>query len=798
MTDKVSAILGPTNTGKTYYAVQKMLTFEDGVIGFPLRLLARENFDLIGKQIGSEKVALITGEEKIIPKNAKYFFCTVESMPENKKFDFLAIDEIQLAENSERGHIFTDKILNSRGKYQTLFLGSSSMENLLKKIFPSIQIIKRPRLSKLNYYGYKNLTRLPPRSAVIAFSQIDVYSIAEKIKKFKGGVSVVTGALSPEARNSQVDLFERGEVDYLVATDAIGLGLNLDIKYIFFSSLIKFDGKKRRKLSYDEVSQIAGRAGRNLKDGFFGTTQNLKVLSEDLIKFIEGYEHSGIERIFWRNSELNFSSKRNLFKSLEKRPISSLFIYKKDASDLNYLKLLLEEKNILKKVKNSNDLKLIWEVCGIPDYNKTTDEFHSKFLAVIADFLLRDDFLIPNSWIDLQVKQIKNFPEKISIINMKIAQIRTWSYISFKKNWIKDEKIYQKKIKKIENLLSHKLHQNLINRFVDKTINDHKDLNLNSSIELISITKNNQLFSNRRIIGHLKGFKFIFLEEKLIRKNKSFAYKNIRKSILKISKKVTDQFLNSTLDQLDFNVDGKIFWKKEQIGFFSKGTSILYPKINILSDSFFSLSDNTLIKKKVGKYFSIFFKKKLKVIFAMQEESENKFYSASYRALCFALYENFGHCLKSDYAQYYKALNEKELSFFKNKNLVSGNKFFYLRGENRDLFMIKQMLTNIFYCLKIKEKIYKNLIILNKKMVDKKVFENKKNNKLGYYKISVLQKSYLIYYSFYERLIDSIYFSKKKKISFTEKIIKDSENNIDFIKNCFENPKILFIEQISL
>ena len=326
---RISATLGPTNTGKTFSAIKKLLHYNSGVIGFPLRLLARENYELVKKQVGQEKVALVTGEEKVIPKDAKYFFCTVESIPD-QRFEFLAIDEIQLCADFERGHLFTEKLLNRNGIKETMFLGSLSMEKILLKIFPSITINRKPRLSKLSYCGYKNLSRLPNRSAVIAFSIIDVYEIANRIKQSHGGVSVVMGALSPDVRNAQVKLFEDGKVNHIVATDAIGLGLNLNIKNIFFSSLIKFDGIRERKISNDEISQIAGRAGRYIHDGFFGTTGNLKFLSDELVNFVENYEYSEVEKIFWRNSSLNFSTQKDLINSISKKNEKEYFLVKKN------------------------------------------------------------------------------------------------------------------------------------------------------------------------------------------------------------------------------------------------------------------------------------------------------------------------------------------------------------------------------------------------------------------------------------------------------------------------------------
>ena len=444
MKPKVFGILGTTNTGKTFTAFNRLLNFNNGIIGFPLRLLARENYEKGIKEVGYKNVALITGEEKIIPKSAKYFFCTVEAMPD-KKFEFLAVDEVQLAANSERGHNFTHKILESRGKRETYFLGSNSVETILKRLIPEIIIKKKERFSQLSFYGYKNIVRLPPRSAVIAFSQIDVYSIAEKLKRFKGGVSIITGSLSPEARNKQVKLYENGEVDYLVATDAIGLGLNLNIKYIFFSNIIKFDGLRKRLLTYDEIAQIAGRAGRFRENGYFGLTEGLKKLDQEIIDFIENYKSKDINFFYWRNSNLNFSSINNLKKSLLKKPYIDVLRLMKDSSDFLSMKYLLDTSSLKKNLNNSLVIKKFWEICSIPNYTKTLVEFHTQLLSLVIDFLIQKKEKIPYTLINNQLQKIANPDEKISIINSKITQIRIWAYISFKKGWMEQEEHFQKK-----------------------------------------------------------------------------------------------------------------------------------------------------------------------------------------------------------------------------------------------------------------------------------------------------------------------------------------------------------------
>ena len=795
---KISAILGPTNTGKTYYAVERMLKYKNGIIGFPLRLLARENYEKVLARVGVEQVGLITGEEKIIPKTAKFFFCTVEAMPVQNKFDFIAIDEIQLCSNSERGHSFTEKILNSRGQIETLFLGSLSIEKILLKIFPDIKIEKKPRLSDLKYYGYKNLTRIPPRSAVIAFSQIDVYTIAEKLKKFKGGASIVTGALSPEARNAQVEMYKKGEVDYIVATDAIGLGLNLTIKYIFFTSQIKFDGIKRRYLTFDEIAQIAGRAGRYKNDGYFGTTQRLKSFNEDLIDFIEKYNHSDIEKIYWRNSKLSFASPKKLIQSLSKKPNSPVFIQKKDSSDQNYLKNLLLDKKICQQIDDKSDkLKLLWEICSIPDYTKTLDEFHSRLLAKICNFLMSREKIIPERWLDLQVNQIQKTTDKISVINMKISQIRIWSYIAFKKNWIENSKNFQKKIKKIENYLSNKLHQHLTQNYVDGNIKLSKQFFVDPNIKLIMLNDKNELIANSRKIGFLKGFKYNFNQDTYIKNNKSFSYKYIKKSVTDITNTVLKNFVQSEFSQFNFDISGKIFWKKEIIGFFSKTDNILNPKTNLIADEFFLLKFNLSIKKKINAYYQFLLNKYLLNVLKIFEGSSSRAMSPAFRSICFRLFENLGYSIKSDINDAYKKLDSKEINFFKEIDLKNGNKFLYLQHETNQSLLLKQMLQNIFYDLKLEEPVSKKIFTINskKKSLNKILLQLKK---IGFYEVRVAKNIYSIHFSLYEKIIDSIFFAKKKKIQLNDKLLKECEGNKYFIKKCFSNPSILTSNSINI
>ena len=390
---QVEIILGPTNTGKTFYAFEQMFSYQSGVFGFPLRLLARENYDKACKLYPINQIGLITGEEKIIPTEAKYFFCTVESMPEGF-FEFVCVDEIQLASDYERGHIFTQRILYARGEQKTIFLGSTTMEEIIKELIPDAEIKFKNRFSELNFIGHKKIQNLKPRSAIIAFNLIGLYEIAEQIRSLKGGVALVAGALSPKTRNSQVKLYEDGEVDYIVATDAIGMGLNLNINQVYFSSLEKFDGKYTRPLSDMEVAQIAGRAGRYTKSGYFGSTLGSKFTNMEIIENIKMHRFEPVRKIFWRNHLLSFKSAYELIQSLKQQPSNERLILKKDAEDQKFLFSILNNKKISSLIDTPDTLKQLWDVCRIHDYQNISEEKHISLLIEIFIELKKNNWLL--------------------------------------------------------------------------------------------------------------------------------------------------------------------------------------------------------------------------------------------------------------------------------------------------------------------------------------------------------------------------------------------------------------------
>jgi len=432
---KIIALLGPTNTGKTHVAIEKMLGFESGIFGLPLRLLAREVYDKCVNKVGIDKVALITGEEKIIPGSANYFICTVESMPKNKTVDFVAIDEIQMCADRERGHIFTERMLESRGTKLTMFLGSQIMARIIEELVENVDFEKKDRYSKLSYSGIKKISRLDRKVAIIAFSIEEVYAIAELVRRQKGGAAVIMGSLSPKTRNSQVGLYQSGDVDYLIATDAIGMGLNMDINEIYFSNLKKFDGKKTRRLNLVELSQIAGRAGRYKNDGGFGTTGDSETLNSDEIEKIERHQLPDARAIYWRNSKLNFENPEKLISSLELKPTKKNLLRTNDSLDESVLRFFLKkgQNNII----YHKNLELLWECCQIPDFEKKAYGQHINVVDKVFQFLSTRKKRIPSKFMKEQLKGLEKDHGNVDLLSHRLSNVRTWSYVANKKIGLK-------------------------------------------------------------------------------------------------------------------------------------------------------------------------------------------------------------------------------------------------------------------------------------------------------------------------------------------------------------------------
>ena len=634
--NQVLALLGPTNTGKTYVAIEKMLKYESGIFGFPLRLLAREVYDKCISKVGADRVALITGEEKIIPSSADYFICTVESMPKDKNVDFVGIDEIQMCADRERGHIFTDRLLNFRGKKLTMFLGSQVMQNVIGDLIKDITFEKKERFSKLNYGGFKKVSRLERKSAIIAFSIEDVYAIAELIRRQKGGAAVIMGSLSPKTRNSQVELYQSGDVDYLVATDAIGMGLNMDINEIYFSNLKKFDGKKTRRLNLIEISQIAGRAGRFKNDGFFGTTGECEILNSDEIENIEKHNLPEIKMIYWRNSNLNFKSPDKLISSLEQRPSNNNLIRTQDSLDESVLRhfLKLGSNNII----YHKNLELLWECCQIPDFEKKAYGQHINIIDKVFKYLSTRKKRIPNDYMKEQLKGLEREHGNIDVLSHRISNVRTWSYVANKKNWVENSDYWVQLTKSIEDKLSDKLHQELTNSFIDKKISIlskglKQDLVLDTKID-----EEDKILINDQYIGELKGLKFIIAHTS---KTLDTDIKSIKKAARKGVGEELEKRVSSIISGENIELDEKckIIWKNNVIARLKKGNNYLNPEIEILADDALDDLSKSRLEVFLKSWVDTYIKEILGDLLNLNKEDvKNKYI----RALMFQLFENNG------------------------------------------------------------------------------------------------------------------------------------------------------------
>ncbi|HPD91803.1 MAG TPA: helicase-related protein, partial [Pararhodobacter sp.] len=457
---RVTAVLGPTNTGKTHYAIERMLAHRTGVIGLPLRLLAREVYDRIVALRGPSVVALVTGEERIVPERTQYWVCTTEAMPLEIGADFVAVDEIQLCADADRGHVFTDRLLNARGLTETLFLGSDTMRGAIAALVPGAQFVRRERLSTLSYAGSKKIARMPSRSAIVAFSVENVYAIAELIRRQKGGCALVMGALSPRTRNAQVELYQNGDVDYLVATDAIGMGLNLDIRHIAFAGTAKFDGRRMRPLNPDELAQIAGRAGRHTADGTFGVTGEARPLQPDVIEAIESHQFLPVRKLQWRSARLEFGTVDRLIHSLETPTRDEWLTRVREADDLMALKSLAALPEVTGRLRDARDVRLLWDVCRIPDFRGISHTEHAGLLARLFGFL-HDGGRIPTDWLARAIARIDRVQGDIDTLSRRLAFIRTWTYVAQRAGWVDDETHWRGETRAVEDRLSDALHARL-------------------------------------------------------------------------------------------------------------------------------------------------------------------------------------------------------------------------------------------------------------------------------------------------------------------------------------------------
>jgi ATP-dependent RNA helicase SUPV3L1/SUV3 len=514
---QLTAVLGPTNTGKTHLAVERMCAHAGGMIGFPLRLLAREVYDRVVALKGAPQVALVTGEERIVPPGARYFLCTAESMVTDRTFPFVAIDEGQMGGDPERGHVFTNAMLHLRGTAETMILGAETLRPVIRRLLPDAQIVTRPRFSKLSCVEPRKLSRLPARSAIVAFTAEDVYALAEALRRHKGGAAVVMGGLSPRTRNAQVALYQSGEVDYLVATDAIGMGLNMDIAHVAFANLSKFDGRRHRRLRPAELAQIAGRAGRHQRDGSFGTVQlgradegGSPAFTEPEVTAIEEHSFAPLQGLVWRNARLDFSSLHRLVMSLEATPSSPDLWRGDDAIDLQVLKLLAGEPWLMERAQGRPALQRIWAACGLPDYRRTGAEAHVRLVGRMVRHLTEGHGHLPADWVRSELAVLDNVAGDIAALSDRIAAARTWTYVAHRNDWLEDAAGWAERARQVEDKLSDALHQRLTQRFVDRrTAVLLKDLKLRDPDLRVEVDPDGAVVVDGAIIGTLKGFAFL-------------------------------------------------------------------------------------------------------------------------------------------------------------------------------------------------------------------------------------------------------------------------------------------------
>ena len=670
--EKIIALLGPTNTGKTHVAIEKMLEFDTGIFGLPLRLLAREVYDKCVEKIGSEKVALITGEEKIIPNSADYFICTVESMPKNKTVDFVAVDEIQMCADRERGHIFTDRLLHARGQKLTMFLGSQVMTGIINSLIEGVEFEKKERFSKLSYAGYKKISRLDRKVAIIAFSIEEVYAIAELVRRQKGGAAIIMGSLSPKTRNSQVGLYQSGDVDYLIATDAIGMGLNMDINEIYFSNLKKFDGKKTRRLNLIEMSQIAGRAGRFKNDGGFGTTGDCENLNSDEIENIEKHQLPETKIIYWRNTKLNFSNPDKLIESLELKPVKKNLLRTNDSLDEGVLR------HFLKKGANNiiyhKNLELLWECCQIPDFEKKAYGQHINIIDKVFQFLSTRKKKIPSHFMKEQLKGLEKDHGNVDLLSHRLSNVRTWSYVANKRNWVENSDYWVQLTKNIEDRLSDKLHDELTKSFIDKKISIlsrslKQDLVLNTEINM-----ENKIHIDGQLIGELKGLKFLI---ELTSKTLDTDIKSIKKAARKGVKEELDKRVNKIIEDQKISIDSNsnVIWKNNPIARLKKGHNYLDPIIEIIADESLQLETKLKLEEFLKKWLNNYINDVLgDLINLTKHKTKNQYL----RALVFQLYEKNGVIKRNEIDNIVKLIPIEERKKLWNMGIKIGRYHIYL------------------------------------------------------------------------------------------------------------------------
>ncbi|HHY50749.1 MAG TPA: helicase, partial [Alphaproteobacteria bacterium] len=650
-TPSLKAILGPTNTGKTYFAIERMLAHRSGMIGLPLRLLAREVYRKVADRIGSQNVALVTGEERIVPPAPRYWVATVEAMPLDLPVECVAIDEIQVATDFERGHVFTNRILHARGLSETLLLGAATMTPVIRTLLPQAEIIHRPRFSTLTYAGPKKLSRQPHRSAIVAFSATQVYAIAELLRRERGGAAVVMGALSPRTRNAQVELYQNGDVDFLVATDAIGMGLNLDVQNVAFADDTKFDGHQTRPLTAAELGQIAGRAGRHMQNGTFGVTGSCDAFDEDLVRQLETHDFEPVKVLQWRNAELDFSSVPALISSLEKPPEHQSLTRVPTATDQHALEFLARNEAV-RLATNRASIELLWSCCQIPDYRDISPAQHGEIITRVFSDLARHG-RVDTDWIAEQVRFCDNTSGDIDTLSNRMRQIRTWTFVANRKNWLEDPTHWRERTRDIEDRLSDALHERLTQRFVDRRTSVLMRHLRDKHMVSPEVNERGEVSLEGHLIGSIEGFRFT-----LARSDEGDA-KGLRAAAAQVVApeiaRRAERLSGGPNEEFVLTTDGYVRWRGEVVANLAEGEQLFSPRLIVLADEILTGPALERVQDRLNLWLRHHINTHLEPIMALREPADLE---GTARGIAYQLSENLGIMPRGAIAEEVKSLDQ--------------------------------------------------------------------------------------------------------------------------------------------
>ncbi len=672
-THGVTAVLGPTNTGKTHYALERMTAHATGMIGLPLRLLAREVYGKLVARVGAQSVALVTGEEKIKPERPRFWVSTVEAMPRDVTVDFVAVDEIQLAADYDRGHVFTDRLLNQRGRYETLLIGAGTMRPLIEQLLPGVNVVTRPRLSQLTFAGEKKLTRIAPRTAIVAFSADEVYAVAELIRRQKGGAAVVMGSLSPRTRNAQVELFQNGDVDYLVATDAIGMGLNLDVEQVAFASDRKFDGHRFRRLHAAEFGQIAGRAGRNMRDGLFGSTGRCPAFEPELVEAIENHRFDAVRQLQWRNPDLDFRSLKALKATLAIQPEEAGLTKAAAADDEIALEIVSADPELRQLANGREAVERLWEACQVPDYRKVSPSIHAELVSTIYRFLM-DGKRIPVDWFKRQIALVDRIDGDIDTLSNRIAQIRTWTFVANRPDWLPEPEHWQGVTRQVEDKLSDALHERLAARFVDRRTSVlMRRLRENTMLEA-QVTTTGDVLVEGQHVGSLSGFNFIpdanatGPEAKALNAAAQKALASeLEARAAKLSLAADDAFVLAN--------DGLLRWTGEPVARLAAGEKVLAPRIRVMADDSLGPAAREQIEQRLELWLKAHLTRHLGTLLILEDAPD---LTGIARGIAFQMSEALGVLDRSKVANDVKSLEQDARAALRKHGVRFGAYHLYL------------------------------------------------------------------------------------------------------------------------